>query len=77
MTIKGQITIPYDLREAVGWGPGEELVFVREADGVKLVAMKPARKPGEAPMARLRGTGNRHRTADEILALTRGEDDNA
>ena len=77
MTIKGQITIPKDLREAFGWGPGEELVFVREADGVKLVAMKPARKPGDALVARLRGTGNRQRTADEILALTRGEDDDA
>lgn len=73
MTIKGQITIPKDLRDAFGWGPGDELVFVREADGVKLMAMKPGRKPGDALVARLRGTGNRQRTGDEILALTRGE----
>lgn len=73
VTIKGQITIPKDLRDAFGWGPGEELVFVREPDGVKLVGLKPARKPGEALVARLRGKGNRRRSTEQILTLTRGE----
>ena len=74
MTIKGQITIPKDLREAFGWGPGEELTFVREPDGVKLLALKPARKPGDALVERLRG-GNRQLTTNQIMALTRGDDD--
>lgn len=75
MTIKGQVTIPKELRDAFGWAPGEEVTFVREADGVKLLAKKTARKPGDALVARLRGKGNRQMTTDKILALTRGDDE--
>ena len=75
LTVKGQITIPKELREAFGWKPGDEVVLIREADGVKLVASEAARKPGVALVARLRGKGTRSRTTDEILSLTRGDDE--
>lgn len=74
MTIKGQITVPKELRDAFGWGPGDEVVFVREADGVKLLARRAAKKPGDALVAQLRGKARARRT-DEIMALTRGEDE--
>ncbi|MBA4163867.1 MAG: AbrB family transcriptional regulator [Erythrobacter sp.] len=33
MTVKGQITVPKDIREALGLAPGEVAEFVRNADG--------------------------------------------
>lgn len=34
VTAKGQITIPADVREAVGIREGDKVMFVRESDGV-------------------------------------------
>src|SRR2546429_431253 len=37
MTVKGQVTVPKELRDAFGWKVGDEVAFLREKDGVKFV----------------------------------------
>jgi len=50
VTSKGQLTIPKDVREALGIGPGDRVEFVQMADGS--FAIKPATKP----LMRLKGS---------------------
>jgi AbrB family looped-hinge helix DNA binding protein len=72
MTVKGQVTVPKDLRDAFGWKVGEELAFVKEEDGVKIVSA-PSRRRGRAAVERLkRAQWNPKLTTDGLLALTRG-----
>jgi antitoxin PrlF len=73
LTIKGQITVPKDLRDAFGWPPHTELEFHRLADGVKLTRAKRERGRGDRIVERLRGSGNRKLSTARIMALTRGE----
>ena len=73
VTKNGQITIPKDLRDALGIGAGSEVEFAREND--TLVVRKVADGPGRgAQLAqRLRGRGDVALTTDEIMALTRAD----
>jgi antitoxin PrlF len=72
MTVKGQVTVPKELRDTFGWKPGDEVEFVLEADGVKLV--RPRRRgKGEQVVARLRGAAwNRALSTARLMAMTRG-----
>ena len=71
VTEKGQVTIPKDLRDALGIGAGTEVVFERQGAAVLLrkVADQPTR--GRELVDRLRGRGDVALTTDEIMALTR------
>lgn len=71
VTEKGQVTIPKDLRDALGIGAGTEVVFERADDAivVRKVATGPTR--GRQLVERLRGNGDVRLTTDEIMALTR------
>lgn len=76
ITSNGQVTIPQDVRERAGLLPHTEVDFVVEADGVRIVKARNARKEtrGAAAVALLRRSGGRvTMTTDEIMALTRGE----
>lgn len=72
VTEKGQVTIPKDLRDALGIGAGTEVRF--EAKGNTIVVRKVADAPtrGSRVAARLRGRGDIAMTTDEIMAFTRG-----
>jgi antitoxin PrlF len=52
VTSKGQITIPVEIRQALGLKPGDKLVFERSSDGELLI-----RKVDEFPFDRFRGMG--------------------
>ncbi len=39
VTIKGQVTIPKQIRDHLGIGPGSEVEFVATDDGARLVAV--------------------------------------
>jgi antitoxin PrlF len=68
VTQKGQVTIPLEVRRALGIKPGSEVVFRLDEEGARLVI------DGEraaAEVARMRGAGDVELTTDEILALTR------
>ena len=65
--------MPKQLRDSFGWAPHTELQFQRLADGVKLTRPKGAKGRGARLVERLRGTGNRKLSTDQIMAWTRGE----
>ena len=73
VTEKGQVTIPKDLRDALGIGAGSEVDFDRAGDTIVIrkVATGPTR--GEQLVERLRGRGDVRMSTDEIMALTRAD----
>ena len=68
VTQKGQVTIPRDVRAALGIQTGTEVAFELDERGARLV-VDPAGP--EAEIAAMRGAGDVELTTDEILALTR------
>lgn len=72
VTIKGQVTIPQDIREKLGITPAVEVDFIEEKDRIYLVKRKGEPKK-TYKFRKLRGIGNVKMTTDEILALTRGD----
>jgi AbrB family looped-hinge helix DNA binding protein len=72
VTEKGQVTIPKELRDALGIGAGTEVQF--EVQGSTIVVRKVDNGPtrGRHLAERLRGRGDIRMTTDEIMALTRG-----
>lgn len=72
VTEKGQVTIPKELRDALGIGAGTKVEFKRHKDGI--VIRKSDRGPtrGRQITERLKGRGDITMTTDEIMALTRG-----
>ena len=73
MTVKGQVTVPKDIRDAFGWKVGDEVAFLREADGVKIIRA-PRRRRGRAIVERLkRAPWNQKLTTDGLMAMTRGK----
>ena len=69
VTQKGQVTIPVEVRRALGIHAGSNVQFELEENGARLFVDR-ERAPGE--IARLRGAGSGALSTDEILALTRG-----
>ena len=68
VTQKGQVTIPLDVRRALGIHPGSEVGFQLDDLGARLVV---DRDRVAEEIARIRGAGDVELTTDEILALTR------
>jgi AbrB family looped-hinge helix DNA binding protein len=68
VTQKGQVTIPLEVRRALGIRAGSEVQFKLEADGARLV-IDPARATREIEL--MRGAGRGELSTEEILALTR------
>ncbi|QVJ01904.1 AbrB/MazE/SpoVT family DNA-binding domain-containing protein [Nocardiopsis eucommiae] len=75
ITEKGQVTIPVEVRRRLGLSPGDEVEFVLEGNGARVVraATEPSR--GQRLVERLRGRTTTGMSTDEIMALTRGDDD--
>ena len=75
ITSKGQVTIPARLRVRLGLLPNTEVVF-EEFDGGAVI--RPSVSLAELMEQRLRkarGVATGGRTTDEIMQLTRGEED--
>ncbi len=68
VTQKGQVTIPLEVRRALGIRPGSDVDFQLDTDGARLVV---DRDRAAAEIARVRGAGDGELSTDEILALTR------
>ncbi|MCA1692885.1 MAG: AbrB/MazE/SpoVT family DNA-binding domain-containing protein [Actinobacteria bacterium] len=71
VTEKGQVTIPKDLRDALGIGAGTEVAFQRTDDALLVRKVEGGPTRGSALAGRLRGRGDVPMTTEEILALTR------
>jgi antitoxin PrlF len=72
MTVKGQVTVPKDLRDAFGWKVGDEVAFLREEDGVKIVRATRRRRGGAVVERLKRVPWNQKLTTDRLMAMTRG-----
>jgi antitoxin PrlF len=72
VTSKGQVTIPKQVRELLGIGPGSMIDFKRAEDG-RIVLVKVEKKARPNRFARLRGHAGKGLSTDEIMAMTRGE----
>lgn len=70
---KGQITIPKELRDALGIGAGTEVECERNDDTIVVRKSSHAPTRGRRLAERLRGRGDVAMTTDEIMALTRGD----
>ena len=68
VTQKGQVTIPLEVRRALGIRAGSEVHFKLETDGARLV-IDEGRAASE--IEQMRGAGSGELSTDEILALTR------
>ncbi len=76
LTTKGQVTIPIEIRQALGLLPGTKVEFDLVGNSVRIRKARDQPR-GAALVARMRTTGGRapgpRMTTDEILALTRGD----
>lgn len=75
LTVKGQVTIPGELRKRYGLKPRGEVVFEAVEGGV-LIKPAPGARAGalKSALRRARGTADAVRSTSEVMRLTRGED---
>lgn len=72
VSVKGQVTIPQQIREKLGITPNSEVDFIEE-DGRVYLKKKAMRTPSTNRFRRFRGAATVKMTTDEIRSLTRGE----
>ena len=73
VTEKGQVTIPKELRDALGIGAGTEVEFERRKDTIVVRKSDVGPTRGQQLAERLGGRGDVEMTTDEIMALTRSD----
>ena len=74
ITVKGQVTVPKELRDAYGWKPGDRVGFLGESDGVKIVFSR-GKAIGKETVDRLRkAPWRKDLSTDALMAMTRGDD---
>ena len=72
ITTKGQVTIPVEIREKMGFLPHTEVEFVMKNGKVYLEKSEQAESSrARALVQHMRGKGNIRMSTDEILNLTR------
>jgi AbrB family looped-hinge helix DNA binding protein len=72
VTADGQVTIPKDVRDQLGIGPGSRVAFVRHANGtIEIQNEEAPRKPGR--FDKFLGHAGPGPSTDEIMEMTRGE----
>jgi AbrB family looped-hinge helix DNA binding protein len=72
LTTKGQVTIPQEIREALGLLPHTEVEFELDGDAVRIRKARKSTARGQALIGRMRGTATGRLSTDEIMKLTRG-----
>lgn len=65
------MTIPKELRDALGIGAGTEVAFERADDAIVVRKVQGASNRGREMVNRLRGRGDVRLSTEEIMALTR------
>lgn len=75
ITEKGQVTIPVEVRRKLGLTAGDEVEFVLDGNGARVVRAATVPSRGQRLVERLRGKATSTMSTDEIMALTRGDDD--
>jgi len=72
ITSKGQVTIPLEVREKMGFLPDTEVEFKISGNTVLLKKAGIQSKRSRDLIARMRGKATVKMATDEIMALTRG-----
>ena len=72
ITSKGQVTIPLEVREKMGFLLGTEIDFIISENTVLLKKARSQSKRNRDLIARMRGKSTAKMATDEIMALTRG-----
>lgn len=68
VTQKGQVTIPLQVRRALGIQPGSDVEFELDARGARLLIDS---NRATEEISRMRGAGEGDMSTEDILALTR------
>lgn len=68
VTQKGQVTIPLEVRKALGIQAGSDVRFELDDDGARLIVDG---QQAANEIRQMRGAGDVELSTDEILALTR------
>jgi len=78
MTVKGQVTIPIEIREKLGLHPNSEVEFELAGDSVRIrrARGKSRKSRGERMLEAMRRAPKPipGMTTDQLMAMTRGED---
>lgn len=72
MTVKGQVTVPKQVRDYLGVGPGSAVEFRRNEKGEIVIEAANEQKPVSRFEA-FRGHAGPGMSTDELMELTRGE----
>lgn len=83
VTVKGQVTLPRDVREAAGIRPGDRVIVRARPEGGVIVERESKPEDEAAYRSRLEAIAHRrplakgpfaNRTTDQIMRLLRGDD---
>ena len=74
VTVKGQVTIPKPIRDALGIHPGSKVEFTIKRDGDIVLRKADAEHPAPSRFDRFVGSAGPGMSTDEIMALLRGDD---
>ena len=72
ITSKGQVTIPIEIREKMGFLPDTEVEFEMDGNTIRLRKTRSQSRRGKEFIARMRGKATVGMSTDQIMALTRG-----
>jgi AbrB family looped-hinge helix DNA binding protein len=73
VTTKGQVTIPKEIREALGIEPGDEIAFEEVESGYRIRKKEPTTASGADPFEKHRGSADSEETMPERMRRLRGE----
>ena len=73
VTTKGQVTIPKEIRDALGIEPGDELAFEETDSGYTIQKEEPTTAEGDDPFEKYRGSAESDATMPERMRRLRGE----
>ena len=73
VTSKGQVTIPKEIRDALGIEPGDEISFERTEGGYEIRKEAPTTETGADPFETYRGHADSDETMPDRMRRLRGE----
>lgn len=73
VTTKGQVTIPKEIRDALGIESGDEVSFEETDSGYRIRKEGPTTEDGDDPFEKHRGSAESDETMPERMRRLRGE----